>query len=346
MRYAAQLPDDTCGDWDEAETAGFDSVAAEAAKIKAVRALGALSADAGNRECIREDGALPLLVQLLAASTSSVALQEAIARSLWSLLLDPGNQSVLGLESTHLRLIALINYSPALSLRSACAAALSQMVWQHRANQTAAIEAGAAAALVVLLRLRSDSTSVVTPTKEESQRLAEEAEARANAATAVQALCYANECAQARVREEGSIPLLVTMLNDTSPLGSEGQREAAAAALWNLAVDDGARVAIGDEGGAPLVASLLVPLLDDSNSMLVSDLSAKLNASGALRRMAMTTDANRRAVRDAGAIPLLARLLVLGDNTARASASSTLVAIAVGDELVSTLVRGLYMLGS
>ena len=332
MRYAA-TGEQSPGSWEHGD-AIFDAAAAEEAQVKAVRAIGALSADAGNRECVREDGALPLLAQLLAASSSSAALQEAIARCLWSLLLDPANQSALTTEGTHLQLVALINFSPALSLRSACAAALSQMVWQHRANQTAALEGGAAAALVGLLRLRSEGLAAATPAPEETQRLAEEAEARANAATAVQALCFANEPAQSRVREEGGIPLLVTMLNDTAPLlGSEAQREAAAAALWNLAIDDGARVAIGEEGGAPLVASLLVPLLDDGNTML-SDPTAKLNACRALRRMAIATEANRRAVRDAGAVPLLARMLVFGDNTARASASSTLVAIGIGDDQV------------
>ena len=242
-----------------------DAAEADEAQRKCVCCLGALGADTANRACVREEGGLPVVLALLTAATSSDALREATARCLWSLLLERATQDELGRAplQAEVALLAVIGHGGSLAVRSAAAAALSQLTWQHRQNQDTALHAGAALVLAQLLGIRTEVTDVTSlmENHDEYALVTAECEARANAATAVQALTHNNSEGQARIRESGAIPHLVTMLNDTtSSTGSESQREAAAAALWNLAIDEGARVAIGDEGGAPLVASLLVPL--------------------------------------------------------------------------------------
>eukprot|EP00633_Aureoumbra_lagunensis_P005416 CAMPEP_0197306436 /NCGR_PEP_ID=MMETSP0891-20130614/3315_1 /TAXON_ID=44058 ORGANISM="Aureoumbra lagunensis, Strain CCMP1510" /NCGR_SAMPLE_ID=MMETSP0891 /ASSEMBLY_ACC=CAM_ASM_000534 /LENGTH=133 /DNA_ID=CAMNT_0042788675 /DNA_START=270 /DNA_END=668 /DNA_ORIENTATION=+ len=91
------------------------------------------------------------------------------------------------------------------------------------------------------------------------------------------------------IAEAGAIPALVNLLTS----GTAAAKEKAAAALWNLAINDENKVFIAEAGAIPALV----------NNLLTSGTAiANKNAAGALGTLAVN-DEDKVAIAEAGAIP-------------------------------------------
>jgi len=128
-----------------------------------------------------------------------------------------------------------------------------------------------------------------------------------------------HSCDEILIAEAAGIPPLVALVRD----GNAKQKESAAGALRNLAVNDDNKIRIAEAGGIPP----LVALVRDGNA------KQRESAVGALGDLAVNDD-NKHRIEEAGGIPPLVALVRDGNAKQRESAAGALENLAVNDNKI------------
>ncbi|KAH8088751.1 hypothetical protein JL720_6712 [Aureococcus anophagefferens] len=124
----------------------------------------------------------------------------------------------------------------------------------------------------------------------------------------------AEEADLGSVVDAGAIPALISVLRD----GSDDAKSVAAAALWNISVNDGYKVVIAEAGAI----SPLISLVRAGSAL------EQFKAAGALRNLSLNKD-NAVAVASAGGIPALVALVKNGNDDGKRFAASALWSLSV-----------------
>mmetsp|Transcript_7612 Transcript_7612/g.25214 ORF Transcript_7612/g.25214 Transcript_7612/m.25214 type:complete len:334 (+) Transcript_7612:62-1063(+) len=147
--------------------------------------------------------------------------------------------------------------------------------------------------------------------------ISEDADLQANAAGAIQSICF-QEKGRLSVRDVGAIPPILELLDPSCAVKVQTR---AVGAIHNMSSDPDSIRIIRRQQGIPKLVELL-----RSDAPAICGSSA-----GALQNISREV-ASRNIIRDLGAIPLLANLLVVGDMQAQVCAAGALLNI-LGPEL-------------
>ncbi len=166
--------------------------------------------------------------------------------------------------------------------------ALASLLYGSALNRETALVAGAAQRLVRLLSFSDDGSSLAT---------SESASASEEAAYALKVLCWQHPLSKTAVVEAGGLPALVRLIARSR---QESALLHACGALSNLAVERSYRCAVVEQGGVPP----LLQLLSSKRTLALQEAAAL-----AVKTLAWEEEANKRALRKAGAVTRLVRLI-------------------------------------
>lgn len=166
--------------------------------------------------------------------------------------------------------------------------ALASLLYSSALNRETALVAGAAQRLVQLLASSDGDPAKPSP---------DDSGAPEEAAYALKALCWQHPLSKQAVVEAGGLPALVRLIARSR---RENTLVHACGALANVAVERTYRRAVVEEGGVPPLLQLL-----SSKRALVLQEAAAL----AVKTLAWEEETNKRALRKAGAVTRLVRLL-------------------------------------
>ena len=286
----------------------------EEVKTEGARALWSFSHDhPANKEAIAHAGGITPLVKLI--GEGGVQAQTEAAAALASIALDnPLNE-----EDIANKLVNLLS-TPARRAATNAARAMASLARANASNQGAIARAGGVPPLVDLLqsttphlKRRGTALSAATESNADSIALINEV------VSAIWATAHENPSNQAKIADQGAIPLLIALLlQRDSP---EVYRNAAGA-LWSLGAAETNQECIAKEHGiVPLIA-----LLNDRGTPA----GALETSAGALRSLAALNE-NRVAIASSGGIPALAQLFENGTLESKEEAAGALAALVIGN---------------
>lgn len=163
--------------------------------------------------------------------------------------------------------------------------ALASLLYGSALNRETALVAGAAQRLVLLLAPMEDTHK------------SEYAGASEEAAYALKTLCWQHPLSKTAVVEAGGLPALVRLIARSR---HENTLVHACGALSNVAVERSYRCAVVNEGGVPP----LLQLLSSKRALALQEAAALT-----VKTLAWEEEANKRALRKAGAVTRLVRLI-------------------------------------